>query len=206
MEFFDYPKQNVVDQYLAGKLDEAQFLKDVNWGGFPFDWYREQVLAPLAVGGTAIALNAPRSLTGRIARVGVKGLDKSEAALLPPQFSVGSDLYFDRFLEVIGATHPGDRQKFENMFAAQSTWDDTMAWRSIEFVDENPDEILVVIVGDFHVAYELGLPARLEARGVQKMLTISQVKVEGLTDDEKSEYLKPDAKYGTRSDYIWISK
>lgn len=84
MEFFEYTKQSVLDAFLAGSLLESDFLKQIGWGGNKWENYREQVLFPLSAGGTTLALNAPRAVTGKVARTGISSLTPEEAALLPP--------------------------------------------------------------------------------------------------------------------------
>jgi uncharacterized iron-regulated protein len=73
-----------------------------------------------------------------------------------------------------------------------------MAWRALQHLDENPEDILVIIVGDFHVSYGGGLPDRLRARGAADVVTISQV----LEKDE----VKVHPKYGARADFVWVSE
>jgi uncharacterized iron-regulated protein len=38
-EFLEKQYQPVVDEYHSGQLPEADFLKAVKWGGFPFEMY-----------------------------------------------------------------------------------------------------------------------------------------------------------------------
>ena len=48
-----------------------------------------------------------------------------------------------------------------NLFTAQSIWDDTMAYETLE-ISRNLDHPFVIIVGSFHVEYKLGLPSRVQ--------------------------------------------
>lgn len=204
MEFFEYPKQSVVDAYRAGDMDEATFLTEVGWGqGFSYDAYRTQVQFPQVGSEYVIALNAPRSLTGRISRVGMVGLTDDEKKLLPPNWTLGNQKYFERFQTVMGNHVPPDA--VARYFEAQSTWDDTMAWQAAEFLRTHPEQVLVIIVGEFHVQYGGGLPDRLKARGLE-VTTFSLVNLEGLTDDEQKSEVQPSSDYGSRADFVWTSK
>jgi uncharacterized iron-regulated protein len=204
MEFFDYTKQGIVDQYKAGQLDEATFLGQVGWGqGFSYDAYRNQVLFPEANSEYVIALNAPRSLTSRISRVGMTGLTEEEKRLLPPGWTIGNQGYFERFETVMGGHVPADA--LARYFEAQSTWDDTMAWKASEFIRLHPDQIMVIIVGEFHVQYGGGLPDRLKARGLE-VTTFSLVNLEGLTEAEQKTEVEPSSTYGSRADFVWTSR
>ena len=204
MEFFYYPDQARVDEYLGDSLSELDFLAAIEWGGYPFAWYRNQVRFPLQHNGTTLALNAPKWLTRAIARRGLADLNAEERNALPPNFVVGNANYRARFLELMGGGHvPPDQ--LEKYFAAQSTWDDTMAWQASNFLDTHRDAVLVIVVGDFHAKYGGGLPDRLRARGISQVITISQVNLLGLSSTEIREELDPHPLWGVRADYIWTS-
>lgn len=203
MEFFEYPGQSFVDQYRAGTLNEASFLKDIKWGqGFPFDSYKQQVLFPKPGEEFVVALNAPMSLTGKIAQSGIAGLDSQDQALMPPNFTLGNPLYKQRFSEVIG-DHLPNPQALDNYFAAQCTWDDTMSWKANAFLEAHPDQVLVIIVGEFHVQYGGGLPDRLKARGAKSVTTFSLINLKDLSPAEIQQQLQPTVEYGERANYLW---
>lgn len=203
LEFLSWVHQKSVDEYFDGKLAEADFLRLAEWGGNPFSDYRNQALFPRQTGGRLIGLNAPRSLTGAISKRGLNGLTAEEQLLMPPGFEIGRADYRERFDTVMGGHVPPDA--LERYFAAQSTWDETMAWQVKEFLVANPSHCLVVIVGDFHVNFGGGLPDRLRARGLSNVVTISQVDTYGLTEPELTAELGPHVKYGDRADGVWLS-
>lgn len=204
MEFFDFTQQLDVDGYRQGLLSEVEFLKLVQWGqGFPFAAYRNQVLFPNLKSEFLVALNAPRSLTGRISKVGWDGLTEDERQLLPPGLGLGNDRYLARFTDVMGGHVPP--AALMRYFQAQCTWDDTMAYRAQKFIEQNPDQVLVIVVGEFHVQYGGGLPDRLRKRGLDP-ITFSLVNLEGMTDDEIESTVLPNSIDGNRADFVWTSK
>lgn len=196
MEFFNWPFQELVNQYRLGNLSEPDFLQQIGWGkGFSFDYYRSQALWPRSSQGEqCLAINAPSSLTRKVSRMGLASLTDEDKALLPPQFQLGNQSYFERFKLAIGHGTP---EQMENYFAAQSIWDDTMAFRAVQ--TPASDAVTVIIVGEFHVQYGGGLPDRLRQRTNRPVVTLSQVD----SSQEPSGYL-PDHKYGPRADYIWM--
>ena len=218
MEFFSYPSQSYVDQYLAGELEEQEFLSLAGWGGNPFELYREQVLFPNQTKGRTIALNAPRELSSFVAQHGLSQLTEELQALMPPHFEGGNDLYRQRFLSVMQQHSHGNghdpmaamdeeqENPMERFFIAQSIWDDTMAWKAVSHMQEHPRDVLIIIVGDFHVAYGGGLPDRIRQRGYPNLITISQVNIQGLTEEEEKELLSPHPVYGKRADYIMVER
>jgi uncharacterized iron-regulated protein len=205
LEFFYTPDQAAVDQYRQGSLREPDFLRQIQWGQPSFEFYRDQARFPdLAAGARTLALNAPRSLTGKIATSGLDSLTVEERALLPPAFSLGRATYKTRFLKEMGAHLPSP-EAGDRYFAAMSTWDDTMAWTATEFIKAHPDQVLAIVVGDFHAVYGGGLPNRIEARSGQKPIVFSFVNAAGLSAAELETQLAPSPDYGPRGDFIWLA-
>lgn len=206
MEFFEYPQQGFVDAYRTGAMGESDFLKEIKWSG-DFNFYRSQVLFPLGENAKTLALNLPRSIARQIAKGGILSLTKEQKEKLPPLLDRGNEAYFRRFLKAAGS-HLPTPEAAENYFMAQSAWDDTMAWQAKEFLARYSDQVLVVIVGEFHVQYGGGLPDRLKVWGVpeQNIKTISLVNVSGLTPSEREQAILPSTEDGPRADFLWISE
>lgn len=204
MEFFYYPDQDLVNQYLSKEITEETFLQKINWGSPSFDYYRDQVLTPdLNLGESVIALNLPRNISGKIAKTGLVSLTSDELLYLPPGFQLGRDSYKERFLASM--PHLPSPEKGDNYFAAQSSWDDTMAWKAMDYVKSHKDTVFVIIVGDFHVQYGGGLPDRLKARGAEKIITFSLFNSTGWDENELSKEVLPSPVYGPRADYVWVN-
>lgn len=203
MEFISYVSQGPLDLYRQGQMEESDFLNQINWGPNSFNYYREQILFPLASeGGETRAINASRQLTGKVAKTGLQSLTTEEKALLPPQFQLGREVYKKRFIDA--SHHLPNQQITDNYFAAQSIWDDTMAWQTVQFLSKNPHHVFVIIVGEFHVQYGGGLADRLRARGVNAILSLSQVDHKDYSDEELEKETIPHPEYGSRADFIWI--
>jgi uncharacterized iron-regulated protein len=205
LEFFTYTEQNLVNDYRAGRLSEVDFLSAIKWGSPSYSFYRSQALFPnLADGSMTWALNAPRALTSKVAKTGLGSLTPAESALLPPNFSLGRDSYRERFLAMM--PHLPSPEAGERYFAAQSIWDDTMAWRAQEFISQHPGQTLVIVVGEFHVQYGGGLPDRLRARLPNtRIVTLSQFNTYGLTEAEILNETRPSYDYGPRADLVWLA-
>lgn len=205
MEFFSYPHQHLVDSYRAGVLPENEFLKAIQWGNPSYEFYRDQAVFPdLAEGSRTVALNSPRSLTGKVSKNGLASLSPEELALLPPQFSLGRESYKRRFLSTM--PHVPSPEAGDRYFAAQSIWDDTMAWQTARFLEIHPEQVLVIVVGDFHVQYGGGLPDRIRARLPQVAVrTFSQINTFELSEDEISKEIAPSPQEGPRADFLWLA-
>lgn len=216
-EFLNYTDQTYVQSYVSGKISEEEFKSKIGWGkGTDFSYYRDQILLPqAALGERTIALNMPSRITRQISQQGLNSLSPADQALLPPHFTLGNSAYFERFSKVMGGHMPAN--KLDDYFAAQSMWDETMAWQTVEFVKKQKNmvadnHVFVIIVGEFHVQYRGGLPDSLERRLRQKgfehhsVKTISQVWGDGLTEDQIKDAINPHNLYGERADYIWVGR
>lgn len=204
LEFFYYPDQPAVSAYREGQLAESEFLKTIQWTPPPYEFYRPQALFPrLEFGEQTLAINAPRTLTGKIAKQGLSSLTAEERSWMPPNFELGRESYRQRFLAQM--PHLPNPEVGDRYFAAQSTWDDTMAWKVSQFAEAHPDQVVVVTVGDFHVQYQDGLPARVLRRSGQKPLVFSFVNAAGLSPEELRAELDPASAYGVRADFIWLA-
>jgi uncharacterized iron-regulated protein len=213
MEFLTYTYQPFVDQYLQGSLSEKDFLKAVQWGGSPFESYREQIRVPTKYAARTWALNIPQSIAGHVAKVGPDGLTDEETRLLPPRWELGNPQYFERFKEVMGDHVP--EEKIANYFWAQSLWDSTMAWKATEAIATN-SQSLMIIVGEFHVIYGGGLPEMISRYSLGRIQTahsalsqvqvhtVLQTSVDNWSAEALQEAVQPDASYGPQADYIWV--
>ncbi|MFN9066786.1 MAG: ChaN family lipoprotein, partial [Bdellovibrionales bacterium] len=141
LEFFYYPDQARVEAYRLGQISEATFLNEIKWGQPSYDYYREQALFPnLTAGEKTWAINAPRVLTSQVARGGLGSLSSDLQQLLPPEFSLGRDSYRERFQQAMGGhVNP---EAIDRYFAAQSIWDDTMAWRLSQIQQMYPQAVI----------------------------------------------------------------
>ncbi len=204
LEFINYTDQQLVNQYREGFLSEPAFLSSINWKGISYDFYKQQLNFPdISAGEKSLGLNLPRSVTSQISKFGLNSLSASDLLLVPPDFSLGRDSYKTRFMEAAGA----HCKVPDNCFAAQCAWDVTMAWQAFVFAERHPDQVLVIVVGEFHVQYGGGLPHRILQRlpGAH-IVTLSQVWAEGYTDEEIQQELQPSFTEGPRADFIWVSK
>jgi uncharacterized iron-regulated protein len=201
-EFFPYTKQSEVDQFTHGLTPESDFLASIGWGkGMDFGFYRTQVrFSQYSAGERTLAINAPRTLTGAVAKRGLEGLTDEEKSLLPPNMELGRAEYFDRFRELMGG-HV-DEKALVRYFEAQSVWDDTMAW---QLAGHKSGNTKVVIVGEFHVQYGGGLPHRLSVRDPQaQIVTVGFLNTHDLTAEELESQLRPHQSWGTRENFICL--
>lgn len=172
MEMFQRPFQDVIDDYLAGKISEIELFEkseyNKRWG---FDW---ELYAPILRFAKAnnlrvLALNTPAEVTRKVARGGLQSLTAEDRLYIPPNSEIRTDneAYKNMAMEVFkqhsGAGH-GNSANFDNFFLAQVLWDETMAETIANFAQNNPDYQVVVLAGKGHIIYGYGIPSRVMRR------------------------------------------
>ncbi|QID18352.1 PDZ domain-containing protein [Nitrogeniibacter mangrovi] len=166
VEWFQFPFQSVLDDYVAGRIDEAQMLaRSGYFDRWRFDYrlYRPILRYARDNGIAIVALNAPAELTRKIGQGGLKSLSAAERARLPATYGPASAAYRERVRTAFEA-HPRQDQGFEDFFEVMQTWDETMAKTASDYVKAHPGRHLLVLAGSGHVMFGDGIPDRVERR------------------------------------------
>ncbi|MEO1520536.1 MAG: ChaN family lipoprotein [Cyanobacteria bacterium J06633_2] len=170
-EMFQHPFQESLDEYINGSIDEEtlrmQTEYDERWG-FPWEFYAPVLRFAQAHQLPILALNAPSEIVRKVAREGLDSLSESEQQMIPPRSEIRTDNedYRNYVGAVFGQAHHSGHSgmSFENFFAAQVVWDETMAEQISEFLAREPDRQVVVLAGQGHVIYGYGIPDRVARR------------------------------------------
>jgi uncharacterized iron-regulated protein len=175
LEMVQRPFQPVLDEYVAGSLDETQLLSRLGWDerwGYDFAFYRPFFDLARAHRLPLRALNARSELTRRIGREGLDALTPEERAELPETDTTDAE-HRAMVMAMLG-DHPGlDDTKRERFYAAQLVWDETMA-EEVARTLAAPDapRHFVVLAGTGHVARGLGIPKRAARRGATPFIVV----------------------------------
>ncbi|EKB15974.1 ChaN family lipoprotein [Aeromonas veronii] len=164
MEQFSRADQKTLDAYLANQIGEAALIREGNaWPNYPSD-YRPLVEFAKAHQMPVIAANAPKPLVSCVGQEGAEWLDKLPAtrrSQLARQLTLGDDPYRQKFM---ASMHHGDADSNARRFAAQTSWDDTMAESMVDYLVKHPGQQIMHIAGNFHVEGGLGLASRIASR------------------------------------------
>jgi uncharacterized iron-regulated protein len=218
MEMFERDVQQTLDDYLAGRLSEEEFLKASRpWPRYATD-YRPLVEFARAHKWPVIASNTPRRFATQVSRKGpdaIQSLPEADRKLIAAEIKCPIDDYFKRFAEVIKQGHPGQNDKssekkepdkkqeeeqkamVDRFYHAQCLKDETMA-ESIanQFGQAEAKPLVVHFNGAFHSDYRLGTAARVVRR-----MPKATVKVVSIVPLENLDSIKPD-EYRKRGDYV----
>ena len=162
LEMFEADVQPVLDEYLAGAVDERGFLEASRPWSNVAD-YRPLVEYARAHGLPVVATNAPGRHARAVARGGVAALDRlpeASLAVYPPRPWVGaSPALADTFAAAMGGMAGHGGPAMDGMLAAQNLRDLTMAWHVAEAARDGA--LVVHVNGSFHSAGGLGIPEHL---------------------------------------------
>jgi uncharacterized iron-regulated protein len=167
VEYFQQPFQSKVDDYIAGRISETDFLRAteyyVRWGydyrlyAPIFRYAREQHI-PVR------ALNVPTALVKAVARVGFAGLSETERLALPGSMEPVGEEYRDRLSDIFRAHQGAGPSNFNHFVEAQQVWDEGMAESAATYLGANKDRHLVILAGAGHMEFGSGIPKCLERR------------------------------------------
>lgn len=198
LEMIQGSLQGIVDDLVAGAIDEPTFVNRVAWAerwGFPWPLYQPTVAAARAAGWSVRALNADVALVKRVARVGVAGLDAAERAALPELFldDAGHRAWFDGVMRELG-DHGGAGPKPDDMYAAQVVRDEAMAAGAAAWLADGGGAI-AILAGNGH-CHDGAIVGRLRRRAVAPV-----VSVRAIVD---SDGALAAAVTEASADYLWV--
>jgi len=175
VEWFQTRFQTVLDDYLAGRISESSFLRDVEYfqrWRFDYRLYRPIIQFAKDHGIPIIALNAPRELTDQIRKLGVNGLPEEFSRQLPGDYDF-SDKAYEAALREVFEQHQSDDKEFQRFLEVQLTWDETMASGVAAYLQANPNGRILVLAGRGHIGGRSGIPNRVTRRTGIKGKTIA---------------------------------
>jgi uncharacterized iron-regulated protein len=203
MEMFQRPYQSVLDRYLDNRLTEAE-LQDQSqyakrWG---YDWTFYAPILRFAQANKlpVIALNTPTEVTRKTSRTGLESLALPERRFIPPASAIvlEPEAYRERIQKIYAESHHGSVSiNAERFFQAQVLWDETMAERIAQTLQQQPKTLVVVLVGQGHIIYGDGIPARVARRMQAKQSPFTQISLLLNTDEPEIQRDRQSA------DYIW---
>ncbi|ELI1597074.1 ChaN family lipoprotein [Vibrio alginolyticus] len=197
MEQFTRDKQPVVDAYLRGEIGEQYLMKQANaWSNYESD-YRPLVEFAKQKNLPVIAANAPKSIVRCIGRQGldyINKLDDDQRMFIAQAINTGSSPYKEKFM---ASMHHGKPEQTEKQFAAQVTWDETMAESIVSYLDDNPGAQIVHVAGKFHTEQGLGTAASILSRNPSLKVVVISPTDNVLSDntDYQLEVLAPPVRY-----------
>ena len=211
LEMFERDVQPILDDYLAGKVTEEEFLaKSRPWPRYASD-YRSLVEMAKAHRWPVVAANVPRRFASDVSKQGVRALDSLSAAdraHAARELQCPQDGYYDRFVTAIsGHPAPGSEKRSEEekraanerMYQSQCLKDETMA-ESIAaafLAHAGRPGPIVHYTGAFHSDFGAGTVER-----VRRRLPGRRVALVSILAEDDLDSLEPDDDDLKRAEYL----
>ncbi len=167
MEMFQRPFQKALDDYIEGKIDEREFLKNTQYfkrWGLDYHLYRSILQFARSEKIPVVALNMTQEIVDKVFKEGLDSLSEEEKKKVPSPMDFSDDAYKERLQKVFQEHQDFSAKNFGLFYQAQILWDETMAASVDEFLKAHPTDQMVVLAGNGHLAYGSGIPRRTARR------------------------------------------
>lgn len=197
MEMFQRPFQGVLDDYAAGRIDDAALLARSGWEQrWGYDWalYSPMVHLAVARGAALLALNLENELRRKVSSDGFESLSPADREKIPEMdlHDQGHRAWWDDVMASLGGGHPvahgksgeasdGEepseeeeaerRERAERMYSIQVLWDETMADTAAAWLSAGARRQVVILAGNGH-CHDSGIVTRLARRGAEPAVSI----------------------------------
>ncbi|MEI7577192.1 MAG: ChaN family lipoprotein [Armatimonadota bacterium] len=182
VEFFHRTKQDVLDQWTKGALNEADFLIQSEWKtqwGYDYNFYRPLFEVIKAKSMPVVGLNVPRDWVRTVSKGGFDSLPLSARMQLPATLDLNNKNHKMVFESLMGGHDMGPAMA--NIYQSQMLWDHGMADTAAKYIavrKPTSKDIFVVIAGSGHIMYSQGINYRLAQRGAGRGLNFVMIQSE----------------------------
>lgn len=169
MEMFQKPFQEVLDDFIAGKITEKEMIIKTEYfkrWKYDYELYRPIMLFAKEKQIPIIALNIDREITKKVVGEGIDALSDEQLSLVPSSIDYANTNYKEMLKEIFGMHQSQSFKNFEEFYHAQLIWDETMATNIVDFLHKNPKYAMAVLAGNGHIMHGYGIPSRIKRRGI----------------------------------------
>lgn len=163
LEMFRRDSQEDLDRWISEDMPPAEFHRRYydNWN-YPwpaysmiFEYARENKI-PM------VGLNVGREITQQVARKGFDSLSEEQRGKLEDVVCIVDETYM-AFIRKAFGDHAHGNLNFIHFCEAQLVWDNVMAIHALDYLQSNPERVMVLLTGIGH-ALKLGIPAQIKRR------------------------------------------
>ena len=187
MEMFQRPFQKILDDYIAGIIDEREFLSLSEYykrWRFDYNLYKPILRFARANGIPVVALNMDREIIDKVSKNGIGSLTESERKRVPADMDFSDSEYMERISGVFRYHNDWKEKNFDYFYQSQILWDETMALSIDDFLKMNPAKQMIVIAGQGHLQFGSGIPKRAFRRNGEtySIILIDASLIDGIAD------------------------
>jgi len=202
LEMFNPSQNPVLEKYISARLTEEEFLDQsgyFNSWGHNYRYYKPIFDYARARRINMYGVNIEPEYASKIGRGGIESLSPEERAKIPEidTTDVEHRFYFKVAMQGLDAISPA---QFPRMYAAQCLWDAAMGDGAIKAAQENPEKIVIILVGSGHVAYNLGIGKIIEQRSDLSFVSVIAIDVPDTVQESVMMKVKKSLKEETKTD------
>lgn len=175
LEMFESKYQDIINDYIYGKINEEEFLEKTQYKekwGFNYSLYKPLINYFREERIHIIALNMESEIIKKISNYGISSLSSHELNRLPGHIDFTNERY-RKMLFKIFKQHPKiSNNDFQRFYSAQIVRDEEMAENIDRLLKNNPEYQVVVLAGNGHIIYSHGIPSRTYNRNQFTYVTI----------------------------------
>ena len=163
LEMFRHESQPALDRWVAGEIDTQSFEK-LYYDNWNFPWQTYSMIFEYARDRKIpmIGLNVPREITRKVARNGFQSLTPEQKGQLAEVSCVVDQQYMNYIRQAFGG-HSHGQLDFIYFCEAQMVWDTAMAVYSLNYLEKNPNAVVVILTGVGH-AQKGAVPRQIHIR------------------------------------------
>ena len=163
LEMFRSDSQQTLDGWVSGDIGQEKFQQiyydnwNYPWSAYHmiFEYAREEKI-PL------IGLNVSRNITRQVSRQGFKSLTAAQRGELS-NITCRVDKEYMAYIKNAFGGHAHGNLNFNYFCEAQLVWDNVMAMNTLNYLEKNPDTVVVVLTGTGH-ARKGAIPRQIRKR------------------------------------------
>jgi uncharacterized iron-regulated protein len=165
LEMFRNESQSALDRWISGEIDDKQFEKIYydNWN-FPWQAYRKIFEYARNHQIPMIGLNVPREIPRQVSRNGFKSLSPEQKGKIAEVSCIVDQQYMNYIRKAFGG-HSHGQLNFIYFCEAQLVWDSAMAVYTLDYLEKNPDSIVIILTGTGH-AQKGAVPRQIRVRSI----------------------------------------
>ncbi len=175
MEMFQRKFQSVLDDYIAGKIDEKTFLKDseyfTRWK-FNYNLYKPIIDFAKENAIPIVALNLEKEIIKKVTKHGFYALSAQEKKLLPKNLDFSNEAYKNYLHAFFNSNNHAKAIHDKNvtlpnkefLYQSQILWEETMAETASNYIQNHDNDVFVVLSGIGHIVNFHGIPDRVHRR------------------------------------------
>jgi uncharacterized iron-regulated protein len=182
LEMFRSDSQQALDRWAAGNIDEKDF-KQIFYDNWGYSWESYRVIFDYARKKKIplIGLNVSRDITRQVSRQGFASLNQEQKGKLSNIACRVDKEYMDYIKKAFGG-HGHGKLNFAYFCEAQLVWDTVMAINALDYLNNNPNALIVLLTGTGH-AQKNAIPRQIRQRSeVAHAVILPEVK--GVIDPE----------------------